>query len=1037
MSPLTKTSSHWPRLLRTVFGLFVLTTLLFQGGVPCVFRAQVGGQTAAEKAFEEGEALFKQGSAESLRAAVLKYGEALESWRAANDRRGEVKAMLGIATAYYRLDEHQRALDSYDAALRLSRAAEDHLGEAQALNGMGNVCWARGDTAKARDYYGQSLAPRRAAGDRLGEAYTLANIGSAFWAEGEPRKALQYHSQTFDIMRDLADKGGMAFGFYNLGLTHASLSDHTKALDKYEQALALQRATGDRRAEAATLNGMGLVHGSLGENQKALDYYNQALPLRRAVGHRAGEAVTLRNIGDVYARLGETQKALEYYEEAIPLMKATGDRRGHAYTLDSIGVINWTLGEYGKALSNFDQALALFRGVGHKTGEATALEHIGFTHFTLGDNKKATEQFAEALSLFRAVGDRPGEARCLVKAGQVAARLDQPARAREDFEESLRVAGSIEDRVNEANALYEIALLERDQGMLEGAYEKIERARRLTEFVRAGVAAQELRASYLASVQDYYDLEIDILMRLHKERPSGGFDGVALGVSESSRARSLIETLNDSNVDIYEGVDARLVAEEHELQRRLSEKTDYQTRLLGGRRDDVELSATAREIEAIRTDYAKLRTRIKQLSPRYAGLTQPETLTVKQIQKQVLGPDTLLLEYTLGKERSFLWAVTPSSISSFELPKRAEVETVARQLYDSLVARNVRPSGETPEQRAKRLAQADEQYLKSSRALSDLLLAPVARELGNKRLLVVTEGALQYVPFAALPAPRREPPVKSGEDKEVHPLVLNHEIVSLPSASTLVVLRREASARAPVKKTLAVIADPVFEQDDSRVGRQAMRHKEGAEVAGGNNATGTTAADTVRRLVFSRDEAQAILSLVPPAQRRQALDFDASRAIALSPELGGYRLVHFATHAFIDTIHPERSGVLLSRVDASGGWQEGFLRLNDIYNLRLSAELVVLSGCETALGKDLRGEGIIGLTRGFMYAGSPRVVASLWKIDDRATAELMKRFYEGMIGGRRLPPAAALRAAQIDTLRKGSWSHPYYWSAFVIQGEWN
>jgi tetratricopeptide (TPR) repeat protein/CHAT domain-containing protein len=934
----TKSLSPRLRLLKAIICLVSLMSLLFSCEAPFIAKTQEGNQTVAEKAFEEGKILFKQGGAESVRAAVLKFEESLQNWRAANNKHGEVEALLEIASAYYRLDEHKKALDYYASTLHLSRAIGNRSVEAQALNGMGNVYWVTGDTAKAREYYTQSLEPRRAVSDHAGEAYTLANIGAAYWAEGDSYKALQYHSQTLAIMRGLAHKDGQALALYNIGLVYASLSENEKALDNYEQALVLQRATGDRRAEAATLNGLGLIHVSLGEHQKALDYYNRALPIRREVGHRAGEAVTLRNIGDVCARLGGTQQALEYYEKAITLMTATNDRRGHAYTLDSIGVTYWKLGVYEKALTYFDQALKSFRDLGHKTGVATALEHIGSTYFVLGENQKAMEWYDEALLLFREIGDRPGEARTLVGAGKVLARSGKTDKALEYYNESLRLARSIGGRVDEANALYEIALVERDRGNLENARALIEKARGLTEFVRAGVAAQELRASYLASVQDYYDLEIDVLMRLHKGQPSRGFDGVALQISESSRARSLIETLSESQVDINEGIDSSLVEQERRLRRRFEERSVYQKNLSSGKRNEQEISVVAKEIEALKTEYEQLRTRIRQLSPRYAGLTQPELLSTKQIQLQVLDPDTLLLEYALGKDRSFLWVVTPSSISSFELPKRTQVEAVARQLYDSLIARNNRPKGETAEQRAKRLALADEQYLKAARMLSNMLIGPIARELGNKRLLIVAEGALQYIPFAALPVPKHGQATDETADKEFHPLVIDHEVVSLPSASTLVILRREAAGRASGKKTLAVLADPVFEQDDLRVNARVVSRHESAAAKSitaktnkngspGIQLSGADADQRMPRLVFSRDEAQGILSLIPAAQRKQALDFEASLATALNPELGEYRIVHFATHSIINTIHPERSGVLLSRVSEKGQRQEGFLSL--------------------------------------------------------------------------------------------------------------
>jgi CHAT domain-containing protein len=191
------------------------------------------------------------------------------------------------------------------------------------------------------------------------------------------------------------------------------------------------------------------------------------------------------------------------------------------------------------------------------------------------------------------------------------------------------------------------------------------------------------------------------------------------------------------------------------------------------------------------------------------------------------------------------------------------------------------------------------------------------------------------------------------------------------------------------------------------------------------------------RLPFTRREATAVLSLVPPAQRKEALDFNASRRAVLNADLGKYRFVHFATHGLLNSFHPELSGIVLSMVDDQGREQDGFLSTADVFNLSLAADLVVLSGCRTGLGKEIRGEGIAGLTRAFMYAGAPRVVASLWNVNDAATAPLMKRFYQEMLGPKRLAPAAALRAAQLSLQKEPRWSSPYYWAAFVIQGEWN
>jgi CHAT domain-containing protein len=278
--------------------------------------------------------------------------------------------------------------------------------------------------------------------------------------------------------------------------------------------------------------------------------------------------------------------------------------------------------------------------------------------------------------------------------------------------------------------------------------------------------------------------------------------------------------------------------------------------------------------------------------------------------------------------------------------------------------------------------------------------------------VIVGDGTLQYLPFAALPLPA---------SSDAAPLLASYEVVHAPSASVLLELRRDLQARAVAPRTIAVIADPVFGAEDSR-----LRPRRGPGVARGA---------AYPRLPDTRVEAQSILKLVEKDQALSALGFAANRATLTSHALEPFRIVHLATHAFVDSARPELSGLVLSLVNERGEAEDGMLRLHDVYNLRLGADLVVLSACRTALGKDVRGEGIIGLTRGFMYAGARRVVASLWSSPDLGTAELMSRFYRSLLK-QRLSPAAALRAAQLSLWRSGRWHAPYYWAGFTVQGDW-
>jgi hypothetical protein len=397
--------------------------------------------------------------------------------------------------------------------------------------------------------------------------------------------------------------------------------------------------------------------------------------------------------------------------------------------------------------------------------------------------------------------------------------------------------------------------------------------------LRSQAGGSEARASYLASVQSYFELKVDVLTRLHQRDPSRGYAAAALQTSERARARSLLEALTEAGVDIRLGVDRDLLKREQKIAEELSAKASEQARLAGMKSAKDSLDEIGRQVRELSDQYEKIEAQIRASSPRYSELIQPQPLGLTEIRQQVIDGQSLLLEYYLGENRSYLWAVTSTSIEIYELPKRAVIESAARPVYELLTARNRRVKFETVEERRIRITKAEAEYPEAARVLSRMVLATVSAQLANKRLLIVSDGALQYISFAALPAP--------GASLN-QPLATTNEIVSLPSASTLAVLRREVAKHQRAPKTVAVLADPVFSEDDQRVTASQTRNK--------TSPSNTTLA-TRRANTFSRSEIQrsanesgwedemlsaspiavhasrkdAIAALVPAAFRKQGL----------------------------------------------------------------------------------------------------------------------------------------------------------------------
>jgi CHAT domain-containing protein/Tfp pilus assembly protein PilF len=935
-----------------------------------------------------GTYVFKVGSLEKgasagryeIRLEDLRVATGTDRTRVAAERSYNAAAQLQSERTS---ESRRKAIERYGEALRLMREAGDRRGEAMTLTNMGNVYNALSQPQKALEYINQALTVWRAIGDRHLEAITLAINGTTYYALGEPQKALASYSLALPVMRVVGDQTGEALTFTQIGGVYRLVGEPQKALDHFAQGLALYRAVGDRRNEASVLNNMGTVYNLLNDPDKAFFYFQQVLPLARAVGDRGLEAVTLINMGSVYNLSNKPQEALEHLNQALTLTRDIGDRRL----------------------------------------EAAALTHTGTAYSLLGSENqdKAVEYLERALGLRIAVSDRQGEAITLNHFGRAFDRWHKPEKAFEYYERALPIWRAVGDRNGEVAALYGMARAESDRDHLLPASQRTEAALAIINTLRTKVNSRYLRASYFASVQDLYKLHIDVMMRLHRLQPAAGFDVAALKTYEQARARSLIDMLAEASADIRQGVDPELLARERSLQQMLNLEAERQMRLFGGQHTEEAASAKRRKIEELLTQLLAIEAELKAHSPRYAALTQPAPLGLAEIQKAVTDKDTLLLEYSLGEDRSYLWTVTANSFSSYELPPRAVIEAAARRCYDLLTARNQYVKFETADEKRERVRKADAEYPKAAKALSDMLLGPVAAKLERKRLLVVPDGALEYLPFAALAVP--------GQESFV-PLMVQYEVTSIPSASTLAVLRQELDGRAPAQKVVAVFADPVFDKADERVAGVMSRN------AGEHHVI--PAADELPflpRLPYTRQEAEAILALAPATARKAALGFEANRTAAMSDELSKYRIIHFATHSFLDSMHPELSGIALSMLDRQGRPQNGFLRAHEIFNLRLGADLVVLSGCRTGLGKEVKGEGLYGMTRGFMYAGSKRVLVSLWDVQDQATARLMSDLYRGLLGPKRSSTAAALRAAQIAIWREGRWQAPYYWAGFVLQGE--
>ncbi|MFN7930846.1 MAG: CHAT domain-containing tetratricopeptide repeat protein [Blastocatellia bacterium] len=1033
--------------LAAIFALFLLsrTWLAAKRAAKPVAVNSVTGPAAA--LFAEAERLAQVGGLANYQAALEQYKRAGKIWGQAGALPQQAQALRQSGNLHRLLGEQGQALAVLQQALTLAQQGRDPRGEADACNDLSLVYLQRGEREQAQEFCARALQLSEANSYREGQAQALTNQGEINNALEKPEDSLRLLNTALSLWRALGEQGKQAYTYSEIGASYFYLGQYAQAIESRTQALRLFQQVNDLRGQARALTLLGHLYSTIGDKQEALRQYRLAAPLLEKAGDRRTEASLASGMSFVYTELGEPQKALTERTRALELVRLIGDREGEAVCLMHSGELQQLLGQTQEALRYLQDAQQVAQAIKDRRIEAQVLHALGVVYQARHTPEIALQHYQQALALYPPTYSPRWKAYAYNSLGEIHAQARRYPQAIAAYQQALDANLAARDRFGESQTRYHFARLHASRKNYADAMAQIKQAVTLIESLRANVFRQDLRTSYFASVNQVYELYRDILMHQHDALPQAGFSGEALTVNERARARSLLDLLHESQQNIKQGVAPALLEQERTLQQLRSGKVERQMRLVGNAENAAELARLAKEVDDLTTQLDEVRGKIRETSPRYATLTQPQPLSVPAMQA-LLDDDTLLLEFALGTERSYVWAVTNNTLMAYVLPPRATIEKLCSEVYALLTAAQPQPA-ESPQSRLLRIKQANASYWPKAAALSQLLLSPLAAQLGKKRLLIVSDGALQQIPFAALPV------AKSNGQRTTdngQPLIVNHDITYLPSASILSVLRQERSAPPPSWRdslqrwfrqpstapralaSIAILADPVFEKDDPRL---QMREA----TARGKLVVQTREVDLsdenlqLNRLRATADEAVAIQQAAGTQAFLLKTGTEVNRALLEGETLQPYSILHFATHGYWDSERPELSGLVLSRYDARGSKVDGFLRLSDIYNLRLSHDLVVLSACETALGKDIRGEGLLALTRGFMYAGTPRVIASLWKVEESATVELMKHFYRQLLREKR-PPAAALRAAQLTLWQQDPTSAPYDWAAFELQGEY-
>ncbi|MCI0393163.1 MAG: CHAT domain-containing protein [Acidobacteria bacterium] len=881
--------------------------------------------------------------------------------------------------------------------------------------------------------YDDAAGKWRTAGEPSLSAITLISLGKVCYDHKKFAVAETYYQQALREAQFASDLRGQADAIANLGLVSDRLSrtweDKQQSRQLFDQALGLSRQSKDERVEASTLNNLGRYYRSIGQYQSAEEHYQQALVKMKALGDREREGVVLANLGAAYRSLGLKAEAEKAYNDALDLQRKLGDVAEQARSQNGLGRVLDLLGERTieekeKARQKFEEAVNL----GNESNDRDFFEHnlgticyeLGMIYNRLGESDKARDLFNQALTHLQAAFKlrREGETihHTLTSLGLLAQARGQKQEARGYLEEALTISRKIKDDYQEAIVLAAHARCARDDNRLLEAKTRIEEALRIVESVAVRITSLDLRSSYTMAQRHFYDLHADILLRLRTQKPRkqpfANYHKVAWGQIERARMTALRESVDSLDLLPSQGVAQADVANLRKLRSEL-----LFVRTMPDSPEKLD------QISKLTTVLQELEAQIAQKIPRAANQVDPPVTTdrLREIQA-ALTKDTLLLEYALGEDHCYLWLITPTTFEVFALPGQARLEGLARQVRDSIAS----PQEIKAETRA------------ASVKMSNWLLGPVASRLGTKKLLIVADGILDRIPFGALPTPAAS---TAATQPDSHLLIEAHEIVYAPAAMTLLSPHGpRVESQAPASSIVA-IADPVFNAQHP----QATHCKEGQPRAASAVAyTSLTdqMAEELSPVPFGESERsafrEAVFGPLSSSPRHELFGFQAKRSNVLTDKLATFRDVIFYTHCVFNERDQEMTGLALSRLNRECDVDKNFLlNLNDIYNLKLSADLVTLIACDTARNQTMRGFGLGSIARGFMYAGATRVMGTLWKVNAQSSLELATRFYRNRRAGQTAPQA--LRNAQLSFLNgnKSDWRLPYYWAGFVLMGEIN
>ena len=1024
---------------------------------------------AVQQLLEKGanaEAQSKLPEAESL------YQQAWKAAQERNDAEGEAVALLRLGQAAIQSKKGEAAQAYLEKALFLSQKIGDVVNQARSLFSLGTVAAGLRQPLQAIERYNAAAPLFQSVGNKKEAAESRLKAGSLLRRSGQISKALTCDAQALTLFQDAGNDDGRMRALLEAGNCYADIQDVAPALERFEIALSLAKKNNDDRHAIMIMSNIAVVKTYRGEIRQALDVLAESVRLKEKLRDSAGEIVTLNNIALLQFRIGDVLAALTTARRALQLARSIDDWRGIATELEAIGGFYYNIRRFDDALQScrdavaasrktdlrvqarnlnslanvcealknlteeraaLTEALEIFRKLGDQDGEASALYSLSTCLNLSGETAQAQAAAEQARAEFHAAGDAEGEGMVLEYLGETLEQAGRSAEAMTRYQQALPLFQQSDYLLGQAETVFRVGALQETNGRLSEAEGCYSQALGIYERFRAGMGdLTQAKLRYSETLNGAYRAYLGLLLQT-------GQNERAFAWSQKSKSRALLDLMQaGESASPVLPLSPDAIKRHAALQQRGNALTRKWLAALGDlnaarrraqpdekrrRSAEARTRAIRREQQELEKEWDDWQERRILDAPRDAP--QPaRTFGLSELAAS-LPEDTALLEYAAyrtgrgakAREGFALFVLTrrggKPKLRVYRLPSEgAELARKARELREACASR--------PDSAAASL------YKSLAHDLYGLLIAPAENSLaGVTRLILCPDGALWDAPFQAFLLPASATgPVKTPYSEflwERYALVTEYSATGWKAVSA----SRERAHRPQPTQTLLALANPDFGTKPDWPASRDRAMKTTFDATDGNRGGGAFAA-----LPYTQAEADSIRAAFPDAVVKTGA---AAQEAYCKRFAGEYRYLHFATHALFNDAAPLLSGVALAK-PTQGSPEDGILTARELLDLRLSAELIVFSACETARGANQIGEGIIGLTWATFAAGVPAQVVSQWSVDDAVTASLMGAFYRGLKQGK--SKDAALRDAALGLLRDGSHSHPFYWAPFVVMGDW-